>query len=379
MRGYVAQRRNRFYAVIYEGIDPITGRERRRWHPAGTDREQAEELATALAAPKVNASTEDESVQPSASTSRSKWLPAKQLTLRPSTWDGYRRLIELHVLPHLGRVPLRHLRAEHLDRLYATLLERGRCNGGGGLDIKTVHEVHIVIRRALRDAERRGSIVRNPAELAHAPKASASHLQRVSSLECRSTGPNFSPWPEAVPTSPPCGWPPIPACAVAKSSDCAGATWISSRPGCRSIARLSRSPMNCTNHEARRERRGARSTSTSARSGTRDHPLLQVSDGEAYVFCHNDGSPIHPQVLSDAFKRLVCQSGLPRIRLHDLRHTHATLLLKAGVLIKVVSERLGHSTPGFTMATYQHVLPGMQAEAAKTFAALLERPANSVR
>ena len=68
------------------------------------------------------------------------------------------------------------------------------------------------------------------------------------------------------------------------------------------------------------------------------------------------------------------QSGLPRIRLHDLRHTHATLLLKAGVPIKVVSERLGHSTPGFTMATYQHVLPGMQAEAAKTFAALLERP-----
>ena len=47
MRGYVAQRRNRFYAVIYEGIDPITGRERRRWHPAGTDKEQAEKLATA--------------------------------------------------------------------------------------------------------------------------------------------------------------------------------------------------------------------------------------------------------------------------------------------------------------------------------------------
>jgi site-specific recombinase XerD len=55
----------------------------------------------------------------------------------------------------------------------------------------------------------------------------------------------------------------------------------------------------------------------------------------------------------------------------DLRHTHATLLLKAGVPIKVVSERLGHATPAFTMATYQHVLPGMQAEAARTFAALL--------
>ncbi len=90
-----------------------------------------------------------------------------------------------------------------------------------------------------------------------------------------------------------------------------------------------------------------------------------------YVFAHADGSPIHPQVLSDAFEKLVQRSGLPRIRFHDLRHTHATLLLKARVPIKVVSERLGHSTPGFTMATYQHVLPGMQADAVATFAGLL--------
>ena len=59
------------------------------------------------------------------------------------------------------------------------------------------------------------------------------------------------------------------------------------------------------------------------------------------------------------------------IRLHDLRHTHATLLLKAGVPLKVVSERLGHATPAFTMAVYQHVLPGMQAEAAEVFAELI--------
>jgi len=58
-----------------------------------------------------------------------------------------------------------------------------------------------------------------------------------------------------------------------------------------------------------------------------------------------------------------------RTRLHDLRHTHATILLKAGVPVKVVSERLGHSSPAFTMTVYQHVLPGMQADAAATFSA----------
>ena len=86
---------------------------------------------------------------------------------------------------------------------------------------------------------------------------------------------------------------------------------------------------------------------------------------------------MHPQLLSDAFRRLVQSSGLPYIRFHDLRHTHATLLLKAGVPIKVVSERLGHSTLGFTMATYQHVLPGMQAEAADLFGKLLRAPRTS--
>ena len=62
---------------------------------------------------------------------------------------------------------------------------------------------------------------------------------------------------------------------------------------------------------------------------------------------------------------------MPPIRLHDLRATHATLLIKAGVPVKVVSERLGHATPAFTIDTYQHVLPGMQADAARVFEQLI--------
>lgn len=65
--------------------------------------------------------------------------------------------------------------------------------------------------------------------------------------------------------------------------------------------------------------------------------------------------------------RLVTEHGMRRIRLHDLRHTHASILLKANVPVKVVSERLDHSSPAFTMTVYQHVLPGMQADAAIAF------------
>ena len=67
-------------------------------------------------------------------------------------------------------------------------------------------------------------------------------------------------------------------------------------------------------------------------------------------------------------------AGVPAIRFHDLRHTHGSLLIKEGVPVKVVSERLGHSNIAFTMQTYQHVLPGMQADAARTY----ERLANPV-
>jgi integrase len=63
------------------------------------------------------------------------------------------------------------------------------------------------------------------------------------------------------------------------------------------------------------------------------------------------------------------RSTLPTIRLHDLRHTHASILLQQGVPLKVVSERLGHSNPAFTLSVYQHLLPGMQADAAKAFSA----------
>jgi integrase len=104
-----------------------------------------------------------------------------------------------------------------------------------------------------------------------------------------------------------------------------------------------------------------------------------VREGEAgtpvepdgHVFASPTGRPIHPDAFSKTFERIVATAGVPRLRLHDLRHTHASLLLKERVPIKVVSERLGHATPGFTMATYQHVLPGMQADAARVFAGLI--------
>ncbi len=89
------------------------------------------------------------------------------------------------------------------------------------------------------------------------------------------------------------------------------------------------------------------------------------------VFCAEDGTPLRPDSVSVRFSNLVKRSGLPPLPLHGLRHTHATSLLAAGTNPKIVQERLGHFSAAFTLDAYSTVLPGMQAEAAETAAALV--------
>jgi integrase len=89
------------------------------------------------------------------------------------------------------------------------------------------------------------------------------------------------------------------------------------------------------------------------------------------VFCREDGRHLDPDLFSRTFLGLAAEAGLPRIRLHDLRHTHASIGLNAGVPLKVISERLGHADPEYTMRQYIHALPGMQKEAAAKIASIV--------
>jgi integrase len=108
---------------------------------------------------------------------------------------------------------------------------------------------------------------------------------------------------------------------------------------------------------------------------------VRLALGEAWqdndLVCSSlDGSPWKPDTMSSAFSKFIRRLDLPVVRFHDLRHTHATLLLREGVHPKIVSERLGHSGIGLTMDTYSHVLPGMQQEAAMKLNASLSEHLN---
>ena len=178
MKGYVAQRRGRFYAVIYEGLDPVTGRERRTWHPAGTDRAAAERLAARLAIEEQGRADQVRALTFGAYLT-AQWLPGKKLQLATSTHRGYERNVHRHVLPALGRIGLRRLRHHHIEALYDQLLtptiERP------ALAPKTVYEVHLVIRGALDEAVRRGLVTRNVALIARSPRLKATQTTEAHS------------------------------------------------------------------------------------------------------------------------------------------------------------------------------------------------------
>ena len=375
MKGYVTSKGDRWYAVIYEGLDPVTGKERRTWHPAGTNRRDAERLAARLAR-EVNGRNDEGRSLTFGAYLTARWLPGKKLELAHSTWDGYRRKINRHILPTLGKVPIRRLRPHHLEALYEAKLHPQ--NGGRPLAPKTVLEIHLIIRGALNDAVRRGIVTRNVALIAHAPKMrsipkveqqawTAHELQAF--LREAAGHRLFSAF-----------W--LLANTGLRRSELLGLKWDDIDLDTASLS-INRGLVSVGYelHESRGK------TSNSRRAIDLDPTTVKVLSAlkawqeaqrkaagiqpTGWVFADVEGNPIHPHSISQAFERIVARAGVPKIRLHDVRHTHGTLLIKAGVPVKVVSERLGHANPVFTIDTYQHVLPGMQAEAARIFEKLI--------
>jgi hypothetical protein len=119
---YVAHRHNRWYAVSYRGQDPLTGRERRRWHRAD-DEASARTLARTLSSSRCPRDPAHGVTV--ARFLRADWLPRRTRRLRPTTAHRYQQMAELYVIPRIGRVPLRRLTTGHLQRLYDQLLTAG--------------------------------------------------------------------------------------------------------------------------------------------------------------------------------------------------------------------------------------------------------------
>jgi integrase len=314
------------------------------------------------------------------------WLPTtRPPRVRPNTYRDRELIVHRYITPRIGDVGLQQLTPRHLSDLYTDLLERGRIRGDGGLSPKTVRGVHLVLSKALKEAMRWGLIERNPTDLVDPPSlrlvaARRRRAMRVwDSAQLRAFLAHvashrfYAFWLTAATTG-------------MRRSELLGLRWSDLDLAAASLV------VNATLvpgvdgrplfEEMPKTRAGHRTVSLDAvtvdalrteRAGQEDDRRLGEGwhNEHGFVFVWDDGRHLNPDWVWHEFVRLVDEAGLPRIRFHDLRHTHATLLLRAGVNPRVVSERLGHSSVAFTLDTYAHVLPGMQAAAADTFAELL--------
>ena len=284
-----------------------------------------------------------------------------------------------HVLPALGRVGIRRLRYQQIEALYDRLLEPDE---GKGLAPKTVYEIHLIIKGALDDALRRGLVNRNVAVVARAPKQRS--LQRSEGTSLTEDELRQLMRTAAGHRLFPLYW--LTAMTGMRRNEVLGLRWpdIDFK---KKRLHLSRGlvAVGYEVHQTRGKTKTARRTITlddttltilaSWRAfQAAEFAAVGITNHDRWVFTDGDGQPVHPHAVYEAFRRVVHNAGIPTIRFHDLRHTHGSLLIKGGIPVKVVSERLGHANIAFTMQTYQHVLPDMQADAA-TATERLAKPA----
>lgn len=374
MKGHIVQRGpKRFIVVVDEGRDE-KGRRRQRWHSGFTSKKDAQRGLNQI----LHALAQGSYVRPNDITVAEflrDWLPGIKSQIRPGTWSLYRTTVQAHIIPKIGHKRLQALSVNDLDKLYSTLLERG-SREGQPLSPKTVRNVHGVLRSALRKAAQNKLIAENVALLATPPRRQRREMktwtaEQVGTFLERANDDRLSgAWLFATTTG-------------ARRGELLGLQWkdVDLENGRASIQRTLVLVDNRPTWSEPKTENGLRTVPLPQRtvSALRVHRKNQLEErllmGEGYaeqdlVFAEADGTPIHPSRLDREFKRLTRQAGLPEIRFHDLRHSYATVALRAGVHPKVVSEILGHGSISMTLDTYSHAIPSMQEAAAQQVADL---------
>ena len=308
------------------------------------------------------------------------WLPAIRGTVRPTTFASYATHVEGHIVPALGSLQLSRVSAQSINVFYAKLLENGRLQGRGSLSPATVRRVHATLHRALKDAVRWQRLSVNPADAADPPKGQSKerelpawNAEQLAGFLCSVKDDRlFALWRLLSMTG-------------CRRGEALGLRWddldleantVTIR---RALVPLGGRVEISEPKTARGRRRIALDPLTI--ETLRSHASRQADERSAcedwfesgYIFTTEDGQPLDPHRISKAFERHLRGAALPRIPLHGLRHTYATLALSSGVNPKIVSARLGHSTVALTLDIYSHVLPQADQEAADRIAALVER------
>ncbi len=300
------------------------------------------------------------------------WLETyAKINLRPTTYLGYKRIIEAHLIPYLGNRKIKDVTSIDIEHMYANLLQHGRADGKGGLSAKSVQYTHRVLNEAMTHAIKKRIIQHNPvAAVINTPKPRKFKTEVYSRQEILELleivkGTRFE---IPVVLASVCGLRRGECLAlteddvdfeaqtirVNKQFVQAGRQVLLGAPKSEESDRIISAPkevfdiirQHMIRHEEYRKFLGSE------------------YDDRRLLVCYEDGRPIVPVNFSNAFAALLERHGLRRIRFHDLRHSCASLMLKAGVAMKTASQILGHSSISITADLYTHVMQDLKKEAA---------------
>ncbi|MBK5347000.1 MULTISPECIES: site-specific integrase [Bacillus] len=299
-----------------------------------------------------------------------RFLEDKMTKVKKQTLNTYRWVVEKHIIPAIGDVELTKLNPIIIQGLYNKLTKEKV------LSDENIQKVHTLINDSLKKAERWGLIARNPAALVDRPKAVKKEITVWNVEEVRQflkyakkSGRYYIAFLLALTTG-------------MRQGEILGLRWkdVDFENGCVRITQtLSSDGKDLLPYT--KTKSGSRTIDLPEETVTalKKHWLLIRGEREKnrsyknldLVVCTEFGTPTHKSNIRRVFKSIIKKADIPKIRFHDMRHTHATLLLLQGVNPKIVSERLGHADVRITLDTYSHLLPSMQKDTAIQFGKML--------
>ncbi len=365
MRGHIRKRGSKWSIIVEAGRDE-NGRRIQRWHSGFETKRDATAALTEI----LGRMQRNEYVTPSNVTVGEwvkQWLA--RVNRRPATQAMYEMLATNYIIPALGSIRVQELTPSRCNGLYRELELKGGLRGT--LSSQSIRHVHSVLRAAMNAAVAEGIVHRNVVCQAKPPRPNSPEMKTWTAGELRtflSAIADNRLFPAFLTL----------ASTGLRRGELLGLRWRDlDLDGANLQVRQSLVVANyvviTSPPKTEKARRGvALDPDTVEALRTWRSRVLEermalgmgAPQPNDLVFAQEDASPQHPSNFAKRFRKLVKAVGLPQIRLHDLRHTHASLALQAGVHVKVVSERLGHSSVGITLDTYSHAIPAMDAEAA---------------
>lgn len=372
MKGHVCEKpwhSGNWYAVL-DVRDPATGKRKRKWHSLDAKGKREAQIECANLITAMNGGTYLEPDKTTLATYLERWLEHIKANVAALTFERYCDLVRKNIVPLLGSAILSKLQMVQVSAAYAKATKSGRRDGKGGLSPRTVHHMHRVLKQALSQAVRWNLIVRNPADI---PKKDRPKIEKkaVATIDATTTMQAIEAARRSrllVPML-------LGSMGGLRRGEICALRWKSldlDRAQVAVIASIEQTKTGCREKETK----GSKCRTIALPSllveelkawrVEQAQELLRLGirpDGETRVVTQPDGSSLQPRSVTHAIATFMKGQG-HTVRLHGLRHSHASHMLAENVHPKIVQERLGHSSIAITMDIYSHVMPNMQTDAA---------------